>query len=76
MVLYLDDGWGTHLKDRLEKTELILSIKSLTLSSGTFMEWSSQFHNNPNHSKDLQGVQTDFSLLTTNPAKLSLKIRR
>jgi hypothetical protein len=34
-------------KGRLEKTELILSIKSLTLSSGTFMEWSSEFHNNP-----------------------------
>jgi hypothetical protein len=33
-------------KGRLEKTELILSIKSLTLSSGTFMEWSSEFHNN------------------------------
>ena len=43
-------------KERLEKTELILSIKSLTLSSGTFMEWSSEFHHNPNHSKDLQIV--------------------
>jgi hypothetical protein len=52
-------------KDRLEKIELILSIKSLTLSSGTFMEWSSEFHKNPNHSKNLQIV---FSLLTTDPA--------
>jgi len=32
------------------------------------MGWSSEFHSNPNHSKDLQGVQIDFSLLTTNPA--------
>jgi hypothetical protein len=38
-------------KGRLEKTELILSIKSLTLSSRTFMECSSEFHNNPNHKK-------------------------